>query len=76
MNIKKALLGVHGVARLIPRIRSIIGRFGLTSAKYAAFMDQYSLVARQTGCTATLPIPAVLLEKHPDLVRRYEREGH
>lgn len=60
---------------LLPRLKSISNRFGLTAGKFESFLSKYSAIARETGCTATLPITTMALRRHPDLVRRYCDQG-
>jgi len=75
MSITSILSGSRGFSNLIARIGTISGRFGLTSQKFTRLLETYSNLALQTGCTATLPITAVILRRHPELIRRYISKG-
>ncbi len=75
MNIAGLFSGSRSLKNLVSRMGTILSRFGLTSGKFAAILNTYSTIMRQTGCTATLPITAKILKRHPDLVRSFNGQG-
>jgi peptidoglycan/xylan/chitin deacetylase (PgdA/CDA1 family) len=75
MGITKTFSASRGTSNFISRIGTIISRFGITSGKFAALLDRYSTLTMQAGCTATLPITAVILRRHPDLIHRFHQKG-
>lgn len=75
MNIAKSLSASRGTSNLLSRIGTIFNRFGMTSGKFEALLERYSALTMEAKCTATLPITAVILKRHPDLIRKFDQKG-
>ncbi len=75
MNIAKVFSGSRSPANLISRMGTIVSRFGLTSGRFERLLDSYSSITTRAGCIATLPITAVILKRHPRLIRQYNQKG-
>jgi hypothetical protein len=65
----------RSINNLFLRIISILIRFGLTSGKFARMLRKYSTVMSDLGCVPTFAITAVILKRHPELVRELSRQG-
>jgi hypothetical protein len=75
MNITRALSGSRGTSNLISRMGTILDRFGITAGKFEDCLESYSALTTRAGCVATLPITAVILKRHPELIRRFNQKG-
>jgi peptidoglycan/xylan/chitin deacetylase (PgdA/CDA1 family) len=64
-----------GGRAFVRRIGSIVSRFGVTAAKTDQNLRVYVATLREFGCSATFPITAVVLGRHPALIRRLSDDG-
>lgn len=65
MNLLRYLMESRGPVNAARRL-SVIGlRFGLSSARMARALRDFSKIGQQYGCTPTLAVTAVLLERYP-----------
>ncbi|HEX5414406.1 MAG TPA: polysaccharide deacetylase family protein [Chloroflexota bacterium] len=71
------LHSIHSKGRwaFVRRLGSIVSRFGVTTTKTDEHLRAYLATLRDFGCTATFPITAVVLQRHPHLIRRLADEG-
>lgn len=65
----------RGIKNLLLRIISVLSRFGVTSGKFARMLRRYSTVMSDLSCVPTFAITAVVLKRHPELVRELSRQG-
>src|SRR3989339_596129 len=65
----------RGMSNLISRIFSVLARFGLTSRKFDRLLRQFARVTEDLGCSPTFAITAVILKRHPELIRELNRRG-
>ncbi len=75
MNITKPLSSSRGIRNLVLRIRRIFSRFGITPKRFERRLNRYCAATRNLGCVPTFPITAVILKRHPELIRKLSREG-
>jgi hypothetical protein len=75
MNITSPLSKSRGIKNLLLRIISIISRFGISSKRFEHLLNRYSAVTRNLGCIPTFPITAVILKRHPKLIRELCQQG-
>jgi peptidoglycan/xylan/chitin deacetylase (PgdA/CDA1 family) len=64
-----------GCLGLLRRLWTIGRHYGLTSAKTDWALTLFSRVLRDFDCSATLAIPAKVLERHGVLIREYQEQG-
>lgn len=77
---KRVNLFLHSVRSkggraFVRRLGSIVSRFGVTTTKTDEHLRAYLETLRGFGCAATFPITAVVLQRHPHLIRRLADEG-
>lgn len=65
----------RGATNLITRIGTVLSRFGITSRKFARLLNKYCTVTRDLGCVPTFPITAVILKRHPELIKKLSDNG-
>ncbi len=65
----------RGTRNLISRIRTILSRFGFSSRKFEQLLNSYITVARNLDCMPTFAITAVILKRHPELIRKLSQQG-
>lgn len=73
MGLMHLLSKSRGTRNLISRIGTILRRFGITSKRFKRILDRYSAIADKLGCVPTFPITAVILKRHPKLIREYRQ---
>lgn len=64
-----------GPAGYVRRVGSIGARFGLSVQPMVRRLDAYAALTSRFGVRPTFPITAVVLSRHPELVRAYSHEG-
>jgi len=57
------------------RILSVLRRFGISSRRYENLLKRYAAVAHDLGFVPTFPITAVILKRHPKLIRELYQKG-
>ncbi|MDO8567823.1 MAG: polysaccharide deacetylase family protein, partial [Dehalococcoidales bacterium] len=67
--------GSRGRANLVRRAWTIVRRFGLGSARFDRSLSEYVSVTSRFGCRPTLPVTAVILDRHPRLIRELSQDG-
>lgn len=75
MGLPGPLLKSRGVENSLHRVMYVMGRFGVTPRKIENELNKYVDVAKACGCLPTFPITAVVLGRHPQLVRALSRRG-
>jgi peptidoglycan/xylan/chitin deacetylase (PgdA/CDA1 family) len=75
MKITNSLSKSRGIENLLLRIKTVLGRFGITSKRLEWRLNRYSDITGKFGCVPTFPIPAVTLRRHPELIRKPSRKG-
>ncbi len=60
---------------MVSRIRTVLGRFGISSKRFEYLLNRYSTVTRRLDCVPTFPITAVILKRHPELIRELCHQG-
>jgi peptidoglycan/xylan/chitin deacetylase (PgdA/CDA1 family) len=75
MKVTHFLSKSRGTVNLLLRIGSIMGRFGLTPKKFEKMLKRYSAVTRDLGCVPTFPVTAVILKRHPKVIRELVKQG-
>jgi hypothetical protein len=74
-------MGLHflsksrGLTNLCSRIGTIFSRFGISSGKFAKLLFEYSDITSSLGCVPTFPITAVILKRHPGLIKKLGENG-
>jgi peptidoglycan/xylan/chitin deacetylase (PgdA/CDA1 family) len=64
-----------GPLALLNRACMIAGRYGWTPAKMGRALDQFVWTLKQFGGSATCPITAVAVERHPAILEKYQDQG-
>jgi peptidoglycan/xylan/chitin deacetylase (PgdA/CDA1 family) len=57
------------------RIRTVLSRFGISAGRFERLLRRYHAVTSNLGCVPTFPITAVILKRHPGLIRELSRDG-
>ena len=65
----------RGTRNLVSRIRTVLGRFGISSKRFEHLLNRYSAITHNLGCKFTLAVTAVTLKSHPKQVRRLHKQG-
>ena len=74
MSLAVSLHG-RGATGTIARTATVVSRFGATAAAMAQRLARYESIAEAHGIRPTWPTTACVLERHPDLLRRYADRG-
>lgn len=65
----------RGTRNIISRILTVTQRFGISGKKFEKLIKKYHKVTREAGCSPTFAITAVVLARHPSLIRELSRQG-
>jgi peptidoglycan/xylan/chitin deacetylase (PgdA/CDA1 family) len=65
----------RGIRNLIWRILQVLHRFGFSSRKFGKYLEKYYEIANAEGCKPTLAITAVVMARHPDLIKKLSQDG-
>ena len=65
----------RGASGTIARTAQVVSRFGATTSGMARRLDRYESLASAHGVRPTWPTTACVLERHPELLRRYAERG-
>jgi NADPH-dependent 2,4-dienoyl-CoA reductase/sulfur reductase-like enzyme len=57
------------------RVVGLPGRFGISTARMDERLHEYVELCREFGAVPTLPVTAVVLDRHADVARRLVRDG-
>lgn len=68
-------LASRGATGTLARTATVVSRFGATAAAMARRLDHYESITSTHGVRPTWPTTACVLERHPDLLRRYAERG-
>lgn len=72
MNLIKYLIESRGPLNAARRLPKIATRFGVTPARMEHALKDYMMTTAHYGCTPTLAVTAVLVERYPEIFRRLE----
>lgn len=75
MNILHILSKSRGARNLLSRMGTVLARFGFSPRRFRKLLDQYCSLTRELGCVPTFPITAVVLKRHPALIREFSEAG-
>lgn len=75
MNVLHILSKSRGPRNLLSRIRTVATRFGFSPRRFNLLLERYHAITRELGCVPTLPITAVVLKRHPELIRAFSEQG-
>lgn len=64
-----------GFPALLTRLRSLTRRYGPTPARMLQILDRFADTLRPFDCPATFPITAAVVERHPELLQKYQAQG-
>jgi peptidoglycan/xylan/chitin deacetylase (PgdA/CDA1 family) len=53
----------------------VLARFGISAKRFERLLNQYYVVTRNVGCVPTFPITAVILKRHPKMIRELYKQG-
>ena len=65
----------RGATGTIARTAQVVARFGATTSAMAHRLERYESLAAAYGVRPTWPTTACVLERHPELLRRYAERG-
>jgi peptidoglycan/xylan/chitin deacetylase (PgdA/CDA1 family) len=74
MSLAVSLHG-RGATGTIARTAMVVSRFGATASAMARRLERYRSIAEAHGVRPTWPTTACVLERHPELLRRYADLG-
>jgi peptidoglycan/xylan/chitin deacetylase (PgdA/CDA1 family) len=72
MNLVRYLMESRGPLNTLRRLPAIARRFGLSPDRMERALQDFAGIAQGYGCTPTLAVTAVLLERYPDVFRRLD----
>jgi peptidoglycan/xylan/chitin deacetylase (PgdA/CDA1 family) len=75
MNLFAHSISSKGGLAFARRIGTIASRFGVGPERVAGYLDQYLQTLARFGANATFPITAVVLQRHPNIIRRLAAAG-
>ncbi len=75
VSITKSLSCSRGTQNLLLRIGTVFSRFGVTSKRIEHRLNRYCAVTGNFGCAPTFPVTAVVLKRHPKLIRQLSQKG-
>jgi len=75
MRLTHFLSKSRGIRNLVARIITILSRFGISSRKFEYLLKRYSALTSKLGFVPTFAITAVILKRHPKLVRELSQRG-
>jgi peptidoglycan/xylan/chitin deacetylase (PgdA/CDA1 family) len=65
----------RGIKNLLRRMLTVVSRFGISANRFERLLKRYHAVTQNLGCVPTFPITAVILKRHPKLIRELSRDG-
>ena len=65
----------RGLRNLLSRIGTVYSRFGFSSKKFQRILNQYCSLTQELGCRPTFSLTAVILKRHPELIREIRKYG-
>jgi len=71
----RTIAASRGCGNLLQRCVSVSRRFGLSPTKIEAKLNRYVDVTEKLGCVPTFPVTAVLVKRHPEVIRRLCNRG-
>lgn len=74
MSLAVSLHG-RGATGTLARTAMVVSRFGATASAMARRLERYEAIAQAHGVRPTWPTTACVLERHPQLLRRYAERG-
>jgi peptidoglycan/xylan/chitin deacetylase (PgdA/CDA1 family) len=75
LNATNFLSKSRGIGNLLQRVGTVLKRFSITPKKFDKLLNRYSIVTRNLGCVPTFPITAVILKRHPRLIKELCQNG-
>jgi peptidoglycan/xylan/chitin deacetylase (PgdA/CDA1 family) len=57
------------------RIGTVLARFGITAQKFENMLKRYDAVTGDLGCVPTFPVTAVVLKRHPRIIRELSKRS-
>ena len=75
MNLLLHSIRSKGSRAFVRRLGSVVSRFGLTTTKTDDNLRAYLATLRDYGCSASFPITAVVLKRHPEMIRSLSDDG-
>ncbi len=75
MNMNRWLSKSRGTKNLLLRIQTVLTRFGITDRSFRHRLAKYHTITKNLDCTPTFAITAVILKRHPNLIRDLHRQG-
>jgi hypothetical protein len=67
--------GAKGPLAFLHRVGMIARRYALTPIRIEQALEQFVQTLQQFECSATFPTTAVAVERHPDVLTRYQMQG-
>jgi hypothetical protein len=67
--------GAKGSKAFLHRVGMIGRRYGVTPAKLERAVAQFVQLVGHFGSGATFPTPAIVVERHPQILRKYQAQG-
>ena len=65
----------RGFKNLLRRMLTVVSRFGISANRFERLLKRFHAVTQNLGCVPTFPITAVILKRHPKIIRELSRDG-
>ena len=75
MSILRILSKSRGPKNLLSRVRTVSSRFGFSSKRFHRLLKNYRDITCELECFPTFPITAVVLKRHPRIIRDLCQQG-
>jgi len=75
MNPLSVAIKGKGLASFLRRGASIVSRYGITADRLDRALGEIAAVLARFECSATFPITSVVLQRHPAIIQKYQRQA-
>ncbi len=68
-------LRMRSMGHVLQRVQHILKSYGFTAKQFSRTLEQYVATVQEYGITPTLPVPATVVDKHPQLFQEIQQVG-
>ena len=68
-------IGAKGAFKVFERVRHIWKRYGFSTRKMDDALYQFWSILSEFDSSATFPIPALVVQRNPEVIRKYQAKG-
>ena len=65
----------RGLKSFFLRVSTVVSNFGFTPKPFKRLLQNYQSITEELGCVPTFPITAVVLKRHPELIKQMSDQG-